>query len=57
MNGQLYTDQTICTLLMLKGFLNLSLLATQGLLDSLFELINVPQCASDYSCVSQRTAR
>ncbi|MFB2905580.1 transposase, partial [Aeromonas jandaei] len=37
----LYTDQTICTFLMLKGIFNLTLRATQGLLDSLFELMNV----------------
>ncbi len=50
----LYTDQTICTFLMLKGIFNLTLRATQGLLDSLFELMNVPSCAPDYSCVSKR---
>ena len=52
--SQLYTDQTICTFLMLKGIFNLTLRATQGLLDSLFELMNVPLCAPDYSCVSKR---
>ncbi len=52
--GQLYTDQTICTLLMLKGIFSLTLRATKGLLDSLFELMNVPLCAPDYSCVSKR---
>nr|WP_139709061.1 IS5 family transposase [Aeromonas allosaccharophila] len=52
--SQLYTDQTICTFLMLKGIFNLTLRATQGLLDSLFELRNVPLCAPDYSCVSKR---
>ncbi len=50
----LYTDQTICTFLRLKGIFNLTLRATQGLLDSLFELMNVPLCALDYSCVSKR---
>lgn len=50
----LYTDQTICTFLMLKGIFNLTLRATQGLLDSLFELINVSLCVPDYSCVSKR---
>ena len=39
---------------MLKGIFNLTLRATQGLLDSLFELMNVPLCAPDYSCVSKR---
>ena len=52
--SQLYTDQTICTFLMLKGIFNLTLQATQGLLDSLFELMNVPLCAPDYSCFSKR---
>lgn len=33
---------------MLKGIFNLSLRATQGLLDSLFELMNVPLCAPHY---------
>ena len=53
-HSQLYTDQTICTFLMLKGIFNLTLRATQGLLYSLFELMNVPLCAPDYSCVSKR---
>ena len=52
--SQLYTDQGISTFLMLKGIFNLTLRATQGLLDSLFELMNVPLCAPDYSCVSNR---
>ena len=39
---------------MLKGIFSLTLQATQGLLDSLFELMNVPLCAPDYSCVSKR---
>ncbi len=52
--NQLYTDQTICTFLMLKGIFNLTLRATQGLLDSLLELMNIPLCAPDYSCVSKR---
>ncbi len=43
--SQLYTDQTM----MLKGIFSLTLRATQGLLDSLFALMNVP-----YSCVSTR---
>jgi hypothetical protein len=47
--SQLYTDQTISTFLMLKGIFNLTLRATQGLLDSMFELMNVPLCAPDYS--------
>ncbi|HHQ4465041.1 TPA: transposase [Aeromonas veronii] len=48
------TDQTISTFLMLKGIFNLTLRATEGLLDSLFELMNAPLCAPpDYSCVSK----
>ena len=50
--SQLYTDQTISTFLMLKGIFNLTLRATQGLLDSLSELMNLPLCAPDYSYVS-----
>ncbi len=52
--SQLYIDQVICTFLRLKWIFNLTLRATQGLLDSLFELMNVPLCALDYSCVSKR---
>jgi hypothetical protein len=52
--SQLYTDQAIATFLMLKGIFSLTLRVTQGLLDSLFELINVPLCAPDYSCVIKR---
>ncbi len=43
-SSQLYTDQTICIFLMFKGIFNLTLRAIQGLLDSLFELMNVPLC-------------
>ncbi len=50
--SQLYTDQTIATFLMLKGIFSLTLRATQGLLDSLFELMNVLLCAPDYRAVS-----
>ncbi len=39
---------------MFKGIFNLTLWATQGLFDSLLELMNVPLCAPDYSCVSKR---
>ncbi len=52
--SQLYTDQTISTFLMLKGIFKLTLRATQGLLDSLFQLMNMPLCAPDYSYVSKR---
>lgn len=52
--SQLYTNQPICTFLMLKGIFSLTLRATQGLLDSQLELTNVPLCAPDYSCVSKR---
>ena len=50
--SQLYTDQTIPTFLMPKGIFSLKLRATQGLLDSLSELMNLPLCAPDYSYVS-----
>lgn len=32
----------------------LTLRATLGLLDSLFEWMNVPLCASNYSCINKR---
>ena len=42
------------TALILKGIFKLPLRAVQGLLDSLFELMNVPLCAPDFSCISKR---
>ncbi len=39
---------------MLKGIFNLTLRATQGLLDSLLQLMNVPLYAQDYSYASKR---
>ena len=51
--GQLYTDQTISTFLILKGIFNLTLRATKGPIDYPFELMNVraglypPQTASN----------
>ena len=47
------TDQTISTFVMLKGMFSLSLQATQGLFDSLPELMNVLPCPPDNSCVSK----
>ncbi len=52
--SQLYTDQITCTFLMLKEIFNLTLRAIQGILDSLFELMNVPLWVLDYRCVSKR---
>ncbi|BEE18808.1 hypothetical protein VAWG006_30610 [Aeromonas enteropelogenes] len=40
--SQFYTDQIIVTFLMVKGIFNLTMRATQGLYDSLLELMNVP---------------
>ncbi|MEN9583259.1 MAG: hypothetical protein RLZZ616_265 [Pseudomonadota bacterium] len=40
---------------MIKGIFNLTLRATQGLLDSLFELMNMPLCALVNGCVSNTT--
>ena len=46
--SQRYTDLTICTFLMLKGILSLTLRATQGRLDALLALMNgtIPVSAS-----------
>ncbi len=41
---------------MLKGNFNLTLLATQGILYSLFALMNVPLCLSDYRGASKRVS-
>lgn len=40
---------------MIKGIFNLTVRATQGLLDSLFELMNMPLCALVNGCVSNTT--
>ncbi len=42
---------------MVKGIFSLTLRATHGLLDYLFELINVPLCAPDYNSVSKRAGK
>ncbi len=39
---------------MLKGLFSLTLRTPQGLLDSLFELMNVPLYAPDYNCIRKR---
>jgi len=39
-----------------SAILKLPLRAVQGLLDSLFELMNVPLCAPDFSCISKRAS-
>lgn len=52
--SQHYTDQTISTFMMLKGIFSLTLRTTQGLLDSLSELMNVPLCVPNYSNVSKQ---
>lgn len=40
--SKFYTDQIIITFLMVKGIFNLTMRATQGLYDSMLELMNVP---------------
>lgn len=55
--SRLYTDQTIATFLKLKGIFSFTLHTTHGLLDTLFELMNVPLCAPDYGGVSKRARR
>ncbi|MNU96205.1 hypothetical protein D3C71_862350 [compost metagenome] len=54
-HGLLCTDQTISTFLILKGIFSLTLWAEKDLFAPLFfELMNVPLCVPDYSCVSKR---
>ena len=40
---------------MLKGVFKLSLRATEGFINSLFRLMDVPLAAPDYTCISKRT--
>ena len=52
--SQLYTDQTICTFLMLKGIFNLTLCAAQTSFDPSFASMNVPLSSPNYICASKR---
>ena len=49
-----YSDASIVTALMLKGIFGLSLRATEGFINSLFELMDLPLKSPDYSCISKR---
>jgi len=40
---------------MIKGIFSLPLRALQGLIDSIFELLNVPLTSPDYTCISKRS--
>ncbi|MFC3024163.1 IS5 family transposase [Vibrio zhugei] len=52
--GFQFSDTAIETALMLKGIFGLSLRATEGFINSLFRLMDVPLRSPDYSCVSKR---
>ncbi|MGG7095918.1 transposase, partial [Shewanella indica] len=45
------------TALMLKGIFKLSLRATEGFINSLFQLMKIPLIAPDYSCISKRAVK
>lgn len=47
----------ITTVLMMKRVFNLSFRALQGFVDSIFKLMELPQCYPDYSLVSKRAKR
>ncbi|POD90721.1 IS5 family transposase [Pectobacterium odoriferum] len=51
---QRYSELAISTVLMLKRVFRLTLRATQGFIDSIFTLMNIPLRCPDYSCVSRR---
>ncbi len=52
--GFQFSDTAVETALMLKGIFSLSLRATEGFINSLFKLMNVPLSSPDYSCISKR---
>ncbi|QGS48980.1 IS5-like element ISSpu14 family transposase [Shewanella putrefaciens] len=52
--GFQFSDTAIETALMLKGVFKLSLRATEGFINSLFRLMDVPLAAPDYTCISKR---
>ncbi|AZQ11544.1 IS5 family transposase [Shewanella khirikhana] len=52
--GFQFTDQAIEVALMLKSVFGLSLRATEGFINSLFKLMDVPLASPDYSCLSKR---
>lgn len=52
--GFSYSDTAIETALMVKGIFGLSLRATEGFLNSIFKLLDVPLRSPDYSCISKR---
>lgn len=52
--GFQFSDTAIETTLMLKGVFKLSLRATEGFINSLFGLMDVPLAAPDYTCISKR---
>ena len=49
-----YSDQAIVTFMMLQAVYKVSLRSTEGFLNSLFKLMNVPLKSPDYSSVSKR---
>ena len=52
--GFQFSDTAIETALMLKGVFKLSLRATEGFMNSLFQLMDVPLNSPDYTCISKR---
>lgn len=49
-----YTDTAIITVLMLKSVFHLTLRASQGFIDSLFQMMDVALRCPDYSSISKR---
>lgn len=51
---QCYSELAISTVLMVERIFRLTLRATQGFIDSIFTLMNIPLRCPSYSCVSRR---
>lgn len=52
--GFYYSDTSIETALMLKGFFNMPVRALEGFINSLFKLMDVLLQSPDYSCINKR---
>lgn len=51
---RVFSDLAITTALMVKRIFSMPLRASQGFIDSVFQLAQLPLCCPHYSCISRR---
>ncbi|ODS05576.1 putative transposase for transposon Tn903 [Vibrio scophthalmi] len=51
---RVFSDLAITTVLMIKRIFSMPLRASQGFMDSVFRLAQLPLCCPHYSCISRR---